>query len=97
MLAEGVRSGGNGAVAIFNLMEDAATAEISRAQLWQWLNNKARLDDGRTFDKALYGKVRDEELSKLPGTDPRAVKLLDQLVLGEFLDFLTLPAYALLE
>jgi len=88
--------GGNGAVAIFNLMEDAATAEISRAQLWQWLNNKAKLDDGRVFDKALYTHARDEELAKLPGTDPRAVKLLDQLVLGEFLDFLTLPAYALL-
>ncbi len=88
---------GNGAVAIFNLMEDAATAEISRAQLWQWRTNKARLDDGRVFDQALYTHVRDEELAKLPGTDPRAVKLLDQLVLGEFLDFLTLPAYALLE
>ena len=89
--------GGNGAVAIFNLMEDAATAEISRAQLWQWRSNKAKLDDGRVFDQALYAQVRDEELAKLPGTDPRAVKLLDQLVLGEFLDFLTLPAYALLE
>ena len=89
--------GGNGAVAIFNLMEDAATAEISRAQLWQWITNKAKLDDGRAIDKALYEKVRDEELAKLPGTDPRAVKLLDQLALGDFLDFLTLPAYALLE
>jgi malate synthase len=89
--------GGNGAVAIFNLMEDAATAEISRAQLWQWVTNRAKLDDGRTIDRALYEKVRDEELARLPGTDPRAVKLLDQLVEGEFLDFLTLPAYELLE
>ena len=88
---------GNGAVAIFNLMEDAATAEISRAQLWQWRQNGAKLDDGRTFDKSLYEKLRDEELAKLKGTDPRAVKLLDQLVLGEFLEFLTIPAYALLE
>ncbi len=88
---------GNGAVAIFNLMEDAATAEISRAQLWQWITNKAKLDDGRVVDKSLYQKVREEELAKLPGTDPRAVKLLDQLVLGEFVDFLTIPAYALLE
>jgi malate synthase len=89
--------GGNGAVAIFNLMEDAATAEISRAQLWQWLQNGAKLDDGRAFDKAIYQKLREDELGKLPGTDPRAVKLLDQLVTGEFVDFLTLPAYAMLE
>jgi malate synthase len=88
---------GNGAVAIFNLMEDAATAEISRAQLWQWITNKAKLDDGRLIDKSLYQKVREEELAKLPGTDKRAVKLLDDLVLGEFVDFLTIPAYALLE
>jgi malate synthase len=89
--------GGNGAVAIFNLMEDAATAEISRAQLWQWITNGAKLSDGRAADKALYRRVRDEELAKLSNIDPRAVKLLDQLVEGEFLDFLTLPAYALLE
>jgi malate synthase len=89
--------GGNGAVAIFNLMEDAATAEISRAQLWQWITNGARLADGRAVDKALYQRLRDEELAKLANIDPRAVKLLDQLALGEFLDFLTLPAYALLE
>ena len=88
--------GGNGAVAIFNLMEDAATAEISRAQLWQWLTNGAKLDDGRAIDKALYQHLRDDELGKLSGIDPRAVALLDQLATGEFLDFLTLPAYELL-
>ena len=87
---------GNGAVVIFNLMEDAATAEISRAQLWQWLKNSARLDDGRVFDRAMYQRVRDEELAKLSGTDKRAVELLDRLVEGDFLEFLTLPAYALL-
>ena len=87
---------GNGAVAIFNLMEDAATAEISRAQLWQWITNGAKLDDGRTVDRGLYERIRDEELAKLPGTDKRAVALLDRLVEGEFLDFLTLPAYDLL-
>ena len=90
---------GNGAVAIFNLMEDAATAEISRAQLWQWVQNSARLEDGRTIDKALYEKLRDDEVGKLPqgGRLADARKLLDKLVLGEFLDFLTLPAYDLLE
>src|SRR2546430_13455229 len=45
---------GNGAAAIFNLMEDAATAEISRAQLWQWVQNGAKLADGRQIDRALY-------------------------------------------
>jgi malate synthase len=89
--------GGNGAAAINNLMEDAATAEISRAQLWQWIQNGARTADGRLVDRALYGKLRDEEVAKLPGTNPASIKLLDQLVLGEFLDFLTLPAYQLLE
>jgi malate synthase len=90
--------GGNGAVAIFNLMEDAATAEISRAQLWQWRVNGAKLDDGRPFTKELYEQLRDEELKKLPqgGKMPEAVKLLNQLVEGEFVDFLTLPAYPLL-
>src|SRR5882724_738230 len=60
--------GGNGAVAIFNLMEDAATAEISRAQLWQWVQNSAKLADGRRIDRALYEKLRDEELAKLPAS-----------------------------
>lgn len=50
---------GEGAVGIDNLMEDAATAEISRAQLWQWLKNKVKLDDGRIFTKELYSKIRD--------------------------------------
>ena len=56
---------GNGAAAINNLMEDAATAEISRAQLWQWINAGATLDDGRPITGALYEQVRDEELGKL--------------------------------
>ena len=90
--------GGNGAAAILNLMEDAATAEISRAQLWQWVQNGARLEDGRTIDAALYEKFRDEEAGKL-GDLPHlaaARDILDALVLGEFVDFLTLPAYQLL-
>jgi malate synthase len=45
---------GNGAAAIYNLMEDAATAEICRTQVWQWLHNKAKLNDGRTITHGLY-------------------------------------------
>ena len=90
---------GNGAAAIFNLMEDAATAEISRAQLWQWVQNGAKLADGRKIDRSLYEKFRDEEIGKLQGVSQvqPARKILDQLVLGEFVEFLTLPAYELLE
>jgi malate synthase len=93
---------GNGAVAIFNLMEDAATAEISRAQLWQWITNRAKLDDGTVASRELYERIRDEELSKLGGRDQgrmrEAVELLDSLVLSkEFSEFLTLPAYRLFE
>lgn len=89
---------GNGAVAIFNLMEDAATAEISRAQLWQWVQRGAKLDDGRTITKELYAQIRDEEIAKLGGREQGrvgdAATLLDQLVLNEcFEEFLTLPAY----
>jgi malate synthase len=93
---------GNGAVAIFNLMEDAATAEISRAQLWLWVQRGSRLDDGRSVTRELYATLRDEELAKLAGRaglgqleqlEP-ARELLDTLVLSEsFSDFLTLLAY----
>ncbi|MBK9062646.1 MAG: malate synthase A [Acidobacteria bacterium] len=93
---------GNGAAAIYNLMEDAATAEISRAQLWQWISRKATLADGRTVTKDLYRKVRDEELPKVGGLAngrmKDAVEILDRLVLDDtFAEFLTLPAYAYLE
>jgi malate synthase len=77
-------------------MEDAATAEISRAELWQWLHHEAKLDDGRVFTHELYLQIKKEELSKLPSsaTLDEAEKLFDQLVISpEFLDFLTLPAY----
>jgi malate synthase len=91
--------GGNGAVAIFNLMEDAATAEISRSQLWLWVQNKAKLDDGRALDKALYEKFRADEAGKLVGEHlAQAASILDKLVGGpDFPDFLTLPAYELLD
>jgi malate synthase len=91
--------GGNGAAAIGNLMEDAATAEISRSQLWQWRTHAARLEDGRPMSAELYAAVRDDELARLrplapdaPWTD--AAALLDELVLADdFPEFLTLVAY----
>ena len=89
---------GNGAAAIFNLMEDAATAEIARAQLWQWVHREARLDDGRPITPELYAQVREEELARLGGRDTahyrEAAEVLDDLVLSDsFVEFLTLPAY----
>jgi malate synthase len=89
---------GNGAAAINNLMEDAATAEISRSQLWQWRARGARLDDGRTVTAELYRAIRDDELGRLGGRSEGrlgdAVELLDDLVLADgFADFLTLSAY----
>ena len=81
---------GNGAVAIFNLMEDAATSEISRAQVWQWLHH------GR-FTPAQVTAVTDEELAKLGEGYGPARELFDRLATGEeFVEFLTLPAYELL-
>jgi malate synthase len=92
---------GNGAAAIDNLMEDAATAEISRSQLWQWRRHAAALDDDTTFDDARYHAIRDEELSRVgrdTGRVAEAAHLLDGLVLAdEFPEFLTLGAYALLD
>jgi malate synthase len=89
---------GTGAVAIANLMEDTATAEISRAQLWQWRHHAARLADGRVIDDALYTAIRDEELDRLGGRDQgrlsEATEILDELVLTEeFVPFLTEIAY----
>jgi malate synthase len=93
---------GNGAAAINNLMEDAATAEICRSQLWQWRTTGTRLDDGREASADLYRSVRDEELARLGGpTEGRlgdAAGLLDRLVLDDdFAEFLTLRAYSLLD
>jgi malate synthase len=92
---------GIGAVAIHNLMEDAATAEISRSQLWQWRTNAVTLDDGSTFSPEIYRTIRTDvvrELSAEPGLTrlSDAAELLDQLVLNEFADFLTLPGMRLL-
>ncbi|HVS19696.1 MAG TPA: malate synthase A, partial [Planctomycetota bacterium] len=95
---------GNGCVPIDGLMEDAATAEISRAQLWQWRTHGARLDDGRAIDAALLELLTEEEMAALRTTLGReawetgryddARELFGELVHAENLaDFLTLPAY----
>ena len=89
---------GTGAAAIHSLMEDAATAEICRAQLWQWIHHGASLEDGRPITADLYQSIRKQELQKLNlkrGKD--VVELLDGLSLSDsFCDFLTLSAYAYL-
>jgi malate synthase len=90
---------GNGAAAINNLMEDAATAEISRSQLWQWRVRGVPLDDGRPLTAGRYAAIRDEELAKLRSGLPdaawdEATALLDDLVLSDdFAEFLTVAAY----
>ena len=96
--------GGWGAAAINNLMEDAATAEISRSQLWQWRFTGAELADGRVMSEELYREIREEELSVLreDGRDnghlSEAAELLDRLVLDDdFIGFLTLPGYEKLD
>ena len=91
---------GNGAAAINNLMEDAATAEISRSQIWQWIHHGSKLADGRTVTKALYANLRDEELVELGGRSREryadSVEILDKLILSdEFIEFLTLIAVRL--
>lgn len=93
---------GQGAVAINNLMEDAATAEISRAQLWQWLHHGITTDEGLRFDEATYCNLRAQILQQLASEYPAtfadklatAAEILDHLVLSEnFEDFLTISAY----
>jgi malate synthase len=93
---------GNGAAAIDNLMEDAATAEIARSQLWFWRTRGVHLTDGRPVDATLYARIRADELAKLGGEGSGrladAAGLLDRLVLdAEFAEFLTLRAYGLLD
>ena len=95
--------GGTGAVAIFNLMEDAATAEISRSQIWQWIHNAVVLDDGPLVTKDVVERMIDEELVKISelasgGFDAarygQAVALFTEVALADsFTEFLTLPAY----
>jgi len=95
---------GNGAAALYNLMEDAATAEISRTQVWLWLHKNVQIEDGRFFGEELYQQLKKEEIQKiknmigeaayLKGKFDLAIKLFDALVLTkEYKEFLTLPAY----
>jgi malate synthase len=96
---------GHGAVPLFNLMEDAATAEISRAQVWQWIRNeRGALEDGRKVTKELFRSVLDEELQKIKTQmgDARfaaskfanAGAMFDRITTDDsFVEFLTLPGY----
>ena len=91
---------GTGCVPLYHLMEDAATAEISRAQVWQWIRHKAKLSDGRIIDLGFCNRLLDEELGKLksaaqPGNryDDAARIFRDLIAAERFPEFLTLPAY----
>ncbi|WP_339097492.1 malate synthase A [Deinococcus sp. VB142] len=85
---------GSGAVPIHNLMEDAATAEISRAQLWQWLKQGVKLEDGRTLDQELFDGLYADEVQKLGADFADAADLFKQTATGDTLaEFLTLPGY----
>ena len=99
---------GNGAVAIFNLMEDAATAEISRSQIWQWINNDVKLDTGDVVTADLVHRIEDEELDKIRsmvgdeafqyGRYAEARQLFERVALADdYADFLTIPAYELID
>ena len=94
---------GTGAVAIHNLMEDAATAEISRTQLWQWIRHGAVIDAGGAMTREYYLLVRESELERLGQATQRdnrlneAAALLDMLVLEDFEEFLTLAGGRLLD
>ncbi len=97
---------GTGAAALFNLMEDAATAEISRSQVWQWVKHGARLDDGRLINRSMVNQMIEAEMSTIEsvladtGTSriDDAVRLFTDLALSdELAEFLTLSAYNLIE
>ena len=99
---------GRGAVPIYNLMEDAATAEISRAQVWQWIHLKAKLDDGREVTPEMFRTALKSEMERVKrevgakafegGRFPEAIKLFSDMSLApEFEEFLTLPAYRLFD
>ena len=95
---------GNGCVPLYNLMEDAATSEISRTQVWQWLKNRVALADGRTLTPELYQQIFDEEVGAVrarlaeegvgAGRYELAAQLFDRMIRSEELpEFLTLSAY----
>jgi malate synthase len=99
---------GNGCVPVFNLMEDAATAEISRSQIWQWIRSpKGVLDDGRKVTKRLVRQLLAEELPRIrklrgheasgAGKYEDAARLFEEITTrDEYMEFLTLPAYELI-
>lgn len=92
--------GGKGAVPLYNLMEDAATAEICRTQLWQWLKYEAPLDDGRRFTLDLFEQWFGEEvglLAEVPDIAEAARLMHEMIVADDLVEFLTLPAYELLD
>jgi malate synthase len=92
--------GGKGAVPLYNLMEDAATAEICRTQLWQWLKFEAPLDDGRRVTLDLFEQWFDEEaglLAEVPNIAEAARLMHNMIVADDLVEFLTLPAYELLD
>jgi malate synthase len=97
---------GNGAAGIYGLMEDAATAEIARGQVWQWIRHEAKLDDGRQITAELVRELEDSELEKIraeigddewfekEGRPDLSRSLFERVALSEdFIEFLTLPAY----
>ncbi|TVZ53055.1 malate synthase A [Dokdonia sp. Hel_I_53] len=95
---------GHGAVALYNLMEDAATAEISRTQVWQWLKNEVTLENGKVFNLDYYQDLLDDEIEKIlkevgeqsmvHSKFPLAIELFNNSIRAqEFVEFLTLPAY----
>jgi malate synthase len=97
--------GGNGAVGIHDLMEDAATAEISRSQVWQWVHNKTPLESGQPVTADLVRSIAAEQLTEIASEIGEtayaasrfelARQVFEQVALaGDFADFLTLPAYA---
>src|SRR4051812_36551898 len=95
---------GNGCVPVFNLMEDAATAEISRSQIWQWIrSSKGVLDDGRKVTVELFRALLGEELAKVKaamseGKYDEAAQLFERITADDnYVEFLTLPAYQLID
>jgi len=99
---------GNGCVPIYGLMEDAATAEISRAMIWQWIRHNQTLDDGQPVTAELFRKLMQEELDGTMKTEvgddrfnsgrfTEAAKIMDEMTTGEFATFLTLRGYEYLD
>ncbi|MGB9195314.1 MAG: hypothetical protein WCB53_00165 [Terriglobales bacterium] len=96
---------GNGCVPIYNLMEDAATAEICRSQVWQWVRHGAKMSDGKVVTAELVRQILRDRTAELQakdaGSDGRlqqAAQVLDGMMTGkEFPEFLTLASYELLD